>query len=258
MSTFDKELTGKVCVVTGASRGLGEAIAKEFVRQGATVVVSSHAADPASPVAEAIRADGLNAIDVIADVTKPDEVDNLFAQTIAAFGHVDVLVNNAGIGAIAPSESLSLDQWNRTIAVNLTGPLVCAQAAVRHGLENRGGVIINIASIFGVTGVAQRAAYAATKHGLVGLTKVLAVEWAARNIRVVAINPGYVRTALDELDQVAGGYTSSDIEGRTPLGRFGTPEEIADVAAFLASDKASYITGTQVDVDGGWLSYGGW
>jgi 3-oxoacyl-[acyl-carrier protein] reductase len=119
-------------------------------------------------------------------------------------------------------------------------------------------VIVNIGSLFAATGMPMRAAYAASKHGVAGLTKVLATEWASRGIRVVAIDPAYVRTALDDADQRAGDYTAADIERRTPLGRYAEPAEIARVVAFVASDEASFITGSQIAVDGGWLAYGGW
>jgi len=171
---------------------------------------------------------------------------------------VDVLVNNAGVGAIAPSEELPLDVWSRTLAVNLTGTFLCAQAAARHMLPAGGGVIVNIGSVFAATGMPMRAAYAASKHGVIGLTKVLASEWARRGIRVVAVDPAFIRTALDDADQRAGGYTPEDIARRTPMGRYAEPAEVARVVAFLASDAASFITGSEIPVDGGWLAYGGW
>lgn len=251
-------LRDRVAVVTGASRGIGEAIAADLASRGASVVLASHRIDPPFDAAQRLIDSGKQAIPVIADVTRPDEVAELFETAVRIFGKLDILVNNAGVGAIAPSEELSLEQWNQTIAVNLTGPFLCSQVAARHLLPRRSGVIINVASIFGATGVPQRAAYASTKHGLIGLTKVLATEWADRGIRVVAVNPAYVRTALDDADQVVGGYSNWDIERRTPLGRFAMPEEIASAVSFLASDEASFITGSQLDVDGGWLAYGGW
>jgi 3-oxoacyl-[acyl-carrier protein] reductase len=247
-------MDGRVAVVTGAGRGLGAAIAEELAARGALVVVADADRDLAG--ATAARLPGASA--VVADVTDPSAVNALFDEVARAHGRVDVLVNNAGVGAVAPSEELSPEVWSRTLAVNLTGTFLCAQAAARHMLPAGRGVIVNIASLFGATGMPMRAAYAASKHAVVGLTKVLATEWAGRGIRVVAVEPAYVRTALDDADQVAGGYTTADIERRTPLGRYAEPAEIARVVAFLASDDASYVTGSAIAVDGGWLAYGGW
>jgi 3-oxoacyl-[acyl-carrier protein] reductase len=245
---------GRVAVVTGAGRGLGAAIAEELAARGAVVVV----ADVDRDLAEATAARLPDASAVVADVTDPLAVNALFDEVARANGRVDVLVNNAGVGAVAPSEQLAPEVWSRTLAVNLTGTFLCAQAAARHMLPAGRGVIVNIASLFGATGMPMRAAYAASKHAVVGLTKVLATEWAGRGIRVVAVEPAYVRTALDDADQVAGGYTTADIERRTPMGRYAEPAEIARVVAFLASDDASYVTGSEIAVDGGWLAYGGW
>jgi 3-oxoacyl-[acyl-carrier protein] reductase len=247
-------MDGRVAVVTGAGRGLGAAIAEELAARGAAVVV----ADVDRGLAEATAARLPRASAVVADITDPSAVNALFDDVARAHGRVDVLVNNAGVGAVAPSEELSADVWSRTLAVNLTGTFLCAQAAARHMLPEGRGVIVNIASLFGATGMPMRAAYAASKHAVVGLTKVLATEWAGRGIRVVAVEPAYIRTALDDADQVAGDYTAADIERRTPMGRYAEPAEIARVVAFLASDEASYVTGSEIAVDGGWLAYGGW
>jgi 3-oxoacyl-[acyl-carrier protein] reductase len=247
-------MDGRVAVVTGAGRGLGAAIAGELAARGAVVVVADVDRDLAD--ATAARLPGASA--VAADVTDPSAVNALFDEAARVHSRVDVLVNNAGVGAVAPSEELSPEVWSRTLAVNLTGTFLCAQAAARHMLPAGRGVIVNIASLFGATGMPMRAAYAASKHAVVGLTKVLATEWAGRGIRVVAVEPAYVRTALDDADQVAGGYTTADIERRTPMGRYAQPAEIARVVAFLASDDASYVTGSAIAVDGGWLAYGGW
>jgi NAD(P)-dependent dehydrogenase (short-subunit alcohol dehydrogenase family) len=238
-------MDGRVAVVTGAGRGLGAAIAEELAARGAAVV----AVDRDEGAAAGLR---------VADVSDPDQVAALFDRVAAEHGRVDVLVNNAGVGAIAPSEELAPDVWSRTLAVNLTGTFLCAQAAARHMLPAGRGVIVNIASVFAAVGMPMRAAYAASKHGVVGLTKVLATEWATRGIRVVAVDPAYVRTALDDADQRTGGYTADDIARRTPMGRYAEPAEIARVVAFLASDDASFVTGSEVAVDGGWLAYGGW
>jgi 3-oxoacyl-[acyl-carrier protein] reductase len=236
-------MEGRVAVVTGAGRGLGAAIAEELAVRGATVV----------PVDRDERPGPL-----VADISDPDQVSALFDGVAAEHGRIDVLVNNAGVGAVAPSEELSLEAWSRTLAINLTGTFLCAQAAARHMLPTGRGVIVNVGSVFAATGMPMRAAYAASKHGVVGLTKVLGTEWATRGIRVVAIDPAYVRTALDDADRAAGGYTAEDIARRTPMGRYAEPAEIARVVAFLASDDASFITGSEVAVDGGWLAYGGW
>jgi 3-oxoacyl-[acyl-carrier protein] reductase len=236
-------MDGRVAVVTGAGRGLGAAIAEELAARGATVVPVDRDQQP-----------GL----FVADISDPDQVSSLFDAVAAEHGRIDLLVNNAGVGAVAPSEELPIEVWSRTLAVNLTGTFLCAHAAARHMLLAGHGVIVNVGSVFAATGMPMRAAYAASKHGVVGLTKVLGTEWATRGIRVVAVDPAYVRTALDDADQRAGGYTAEDIERRTPMGRYAEPAEIARVVAFLASDDASFITGSEVAVDGGWLAYGGW
>jgi NAD(P)-dependent dehydrogenase (short-subunit alcohol dehydrogenase family) len=176
-------LTDRVAIVTGASRGIGAAIVETLAERGASVIASAHAADPPDALVAELEARGLRVRGRIADVTDPAQVQDLADSTQREYGRIDVLVNNAGIGAVAPSETLSLERWSRVLAVNLTGPLLCSQAVGQHMLDAGRGAIINIGSIFGETGMPMRAAYAASKHGLVGLTRVLAIEWASRGVR---------------------------------------------------------------------------
>lgn len=255
---MELRLDGRVAVVTGSSMGIGKAIARVFGEAGARVVVNSRDAGRARAAADELSALGIAALPVAADVSREADVAQLFATVDAEWGPVDVLVNNAGTNAIAPSEELPLREWQRTLDLNLTGAFLCAQAAARRMIPRQYGVIINISSILGETALAQRAAYVSSKHGMNGLTKVLAVEWARHHIRVLALNPAYIATALDAGDQASGGYTPADIERRTPLGRYGTLDDVAKTALFLASDASAYLTGSHVDVDGGWLAYGGW
>jgi 3-oxoacyl-[acyl-carrier protein] reductase len=251
-------LGDRVAVITGSSMGIGEAIAWAYAREGARIVVNSRSPERGERVARALREEGHDAIAIAGDVREKSTADRLAAAAQQKWNRLDVLVNNAGTSMIGPSEALPEEGWRLTIDTNLTGAFLCAQAAARVMIPQRRGVIVNISSILGEVGLPKRAAYCASKHGLIGLTKVLAAEWARHGIRVVSIDPAYIKTPMDERDQVSGDYSNADIERRTPAGRFGTAEEIARVAAFLASDDASYVTGSCVTVDGGWVAYGGW
>jgi 3-oxoacyl-[acyl-carrier protein] reductase len=247
-----------VALVTGSSSGIGRAIALELARRGAAVVVTSREHSRAAATAAVIEREGGRAIPVAAELTEAGAADALIERAAAEYGRLDVLVNNAGAGQVAPSETLGRAEFRRVIDLNLAAPFECAQAAARLMLAAGRGVIVNVSSVTGHIGLARRAAYSAAKHGLEGLTKTLAAEWSPRGVRVVSVAPAYVATALLAGSMAAGGFSFEDVAGRTPLRRLAKPEEVARVVAFVASDEASYITGSSVLVDGGWLADGGW
>ena len=251
-------LDGKVAVVTGSSSGIGLAIARRLAEQGATVVVNSRTLDRAAAAAESLAKYELRVHPIAADVTSPEGPHLLIETTVAAHGTIDILVNNAGAPSIAPAEELSLEQWQRTLELNLTAPFLCAQAAGRVMLAKGSGAIVNVSSMLSRVALPGRLAYTVSKSGLDGLTTVLATEWGGRGVRTVSVNPGYVATPLVEGTMAAGKFSVDDVARRTPLGRIAEPEEIANVVAFLASPGASYINGAHVFIDGGWTSYGGW
>jgi 3-oxoacyl-[acyl-carrier protein] reductase len=251
-------LSGRVAIVTGSSSGIGRAVAGELARRGMSVVVTSRSPERAAATAAAIEAGGATALGVAAELTEPDAPGALVARSLEAFGRLDALVNNAGAGQVADSETLALADWQRIIDLDLSAPFRCAQAAAGPMLAAGRGVIVNVSSLLGHLGLARRAAYGAAKHGLEGLTKTLAVEWARRGVRVVSVAPAYVATELLAGTSKAGGFTLEEVAHRTPLGRLAEPDEVARVVAFLVSDDASYVTGSSVLVDGGWIADGGW
>jgi 3-oxoacyl-[acyl-carrier protein] reductase len=251
-------MDGRIAIVTGSSDGIGLATARRLAELSATVVVNSRSQDRADEAARSLTADGLRAVGVGADLATPEGADHLIAQTLAAYGTVDILVNNVGRPSVAPAEDLELDAWRAVIDLNLTAPFLCAQRAGRVMLAKGKGVIVNVGSVFSRLGMPGRVAYAASKHGLDGLTATLGAEWGPRGVRVVSVNAGYTATSLVRHTMSVGGFAEDDIARRTPLGRLATPDEIANVIAFVASDAASYVNGTHVYVDGGWTGYGGW
>ncbi|GAY07699.1 SDR family NAD(P)-dependent oxidoreductase [Pseudonocardia sp. N23] len=200
---------------------------------------------------------GGTAVGVGVDVSDPGGGRVLADAAMSAFGQLDALVNNAGIPLVKKAEDITADEWSAVLATNLAGPLFCSQAAAAV-MGSRGGTIVNISSVAGSFAIPGRAAYVAAKHGLEGLTKALAVDWASRSIRVASVSPGYVATPFVERTMATGNFSVEDLERRTPLGRLATPEEVAGVVTFLVSPAASYITGSSVPVDGGWMSFGGW
>jgi 3-oxoacyl-[acyl-carrier protein] reductase len=251
-------LDDRVAVVTGSSSGIGRAVAIELGRRGATVVVTSRELSRAATTAAIIGAEGGRASALEVELTEPGAAGAMIEHAQSRFGGVDVLVNNAGAGQVAASETVEPADFRRIIDLDLTAPFECAQAAARVMLAAGRGVIVNISSLMGHLGLARRAAYSAAKHGLEGLTKTLAAEWSPRGVRVISVAPAYVATELLAGTMAAGGFTEADVAARTPLRRLAEPEEVARVVAFLASDDASYITGSSVLVDGGWIADGGW
>jgi len=251
-------LEQRVAVVTGSSMGIGRAIAVAFAREGARVVVNSRSQERADAVARELQAAGGEAVAKAGDIARPEDAQALAEAAVQAFGGLDIWVNNAGINAIGPSLDLAFADYLKVLEVNLAGAFAGSQAAARVMLPRGRGVVLQIGSIFGEVGMPQRAAYCSAKHGLIGLTKVLSNEWAGQGVRVVCLDPAYIRTNLDVQDQSQGDYSDRDIERRTPMGRYGTVEEVAKAAVFLASDDASYISGSHLTVDGGWMAYGGW
>jgi NAD(P)-dependent dehydrogenase (short-subunit alcohol dehydrogenase family) len=238
-------LRGKAAAVTGATRGIGRAIALAFAREGADVLVSGRDAAAGRRVCGEIEALGRRAVWHAADVGRAAEARGLVTATVEAFGRLDVLVNNAGLFERKPALEMEEADWDRLLAVNLKGAFFCAQAAGRAML-GRGGAIVNVASDAAWSGGLNPCAhYAASKAGMVSITRSLAREWAPHGIRVNALAPGLITTDM-------GGTAGSTLPGLViPLGREGTPEEVAACAVFLASDEASYVTGANLNLSGG-------
>jgi len=243
------EAQQQVVVVTGASRGIGRAIAVQFARAGAIVILNSRGDEGAArETAAAVEAAGGTATLVQGDVAVRDEAERVIEAAIQGYGRLDVLVNNAGITRDGLLMRMSDDDWNTVLATNLTGAFHTTRAALRPMVRKRQGRIINVTSIVGLTGNAGQGNYAAAKAGLIGFTKSVAREVASRNITVNAVAPGYIVT---EMTAQLPDDAKAKIAGQIPLGRLGLPEDVAGVVAFLASPAAAYITGSVLTVDGG-------
>ncbi|MGQ9833931.1 MAG: 3-oxoacyl-[acyl-carrier-protein] reductase [Candidatus Villigracilaceae bacterium] len=242
-------LAGRVAVVTGASRGIGRAIAALLAQRGANVVCGSRSAEQAKGTAEEITAaTGRQTSGYPVDVADSQSVQEFIDRALSDFGKIDILVNNAGITRDNLIVRIDEADWDAVLDVNLKGTFNCCKAVVRPMMKQRYGRIVNITSVVGLSGNAGQVNYAASKAGIIGLTKSLARELGSRNITVNAVAPGYVTTALTEV--LPPEIKEASIKA-TPLGRFGTPEDIAYAVAFLVSDEAAFITGQVLSVDGG-------
>jgi NAD(P)-dependent dehydrogenase (short-subunit alcohol dehydrogenase family) len=245
-------LEGKVAIITGASRGIGAATAQVFARSGATVVLAARSEDSLRDLADGITSAGGRATAVPTDVTDPASVERLVARTVEAHGRLDAAFNNAGEGALqGPLAEVDPRDFDRVVDANLRGTFLSLRHEIAAMLESGGGSIVNMASTAGVGGWRGLGAYVAAKHGIVGLTRSAALDYAARDIRINAVAPGPI---LNDRIAALTDEQRAPIAGAVPMGRIGAPEEVATVVAWLCSDASSYVTGAVVPVDGGQLA----
>jgi NAD(P)-dependent dehydrogenase (short-subunit alcohol dehydrogenase family) len=247
-----KVLENKVAIITGAGSGIGKATAELFAREGAKVVVSDINEENGKNAVEGIKKNGGEAYFVKADSSRPEDNEMLVKQTVEKYGRLDIAVNNAGIGGpLAPTGEYPLDGWKKVIDINLSGVFYGLRYQIPAMLSS-GGSIVNIASILGNAGTRFSPAYVAAKHGVVGLTKAAALEYADKNIRINSVGPGYIKTPLvmNALDK----DTLNALVGLHPIGRLGESEEIAELILWLASSKSSFVTGSYYAADGGYLA----
>ena len=235
----------RVAIVTGAGQGIGRRTAEVLAARGYSLALND-----IRPIQGTL---GAETIEVLGDVSSESDVARIALAVEQHYGQVDLLVNNAGISFIRPAEETGAEEWRRVLEVNLTGPFLMCRAFGKMMLARGSGAIVNVASVAGLAGIGDRAAYNASKHGLIGLTRTLASEWGGRGVRTNAVCPGWVKTEMDEADQAGGFYSDADIENRVPMGRFARPNEIAEAIAFLADPALSgFVNGMELRVDGGW------
>ena len=248
-----KSLENKVAIITGAGSGIGKAISLLYATEGAKVVVSDISEKGGNETVSEIKAKGGDAIFVKADTSKPDDNKNLVEQAVKQFGGLHIAVNNAGIGGpLSPTGDYPIDGWDKVISINLSGVFYGMRYQIPAMLNSGGGSIVNMASILGKVGSKGSPAYAAAKHGVIGLTESAALEYADKKIRINAIGPGYILTPL--LTNALDDATMKALVGLHPMGRLGSSEEVAELALWLNSDKASFVTGSYYNVDGGYLA----
>jgi NAD(P)-dependent dehydrogenase (short-subunit alcohol dehydrogenase family) len=240
-----------VAVVTGAAQGIGKQTAQVLNDLGWGLAL----VDLQTIETEQYT----NALSFVGDITDESFVNSTATATFTKFNRVDALVNNAGISNIAPALNTTAEKYRQVLEVNLVAPFMLAKAFGKFMLDAGAGSIVNVASVAGLQGVADRSAYNASKHGLIGLTRTLAVEWGARGVRVNAVCPGWVKTEMDHKDQAGGSYTDQDITDHVPMGRFASPQDIAKAIAWLCDGSQSgFVNGITLPVDGGWTSDGSW
>jgi NAD(P)-dependent dehydrogenase (short-subunit alcohol dehydrogenase family) len=254
-SQFD--LTGKAAIVTGASRGLGVSFARGLAKAGCDLIIAARDMDRLRNVSRDIEQYGRRVVAVQADICRQPDIESLVQRSVAEFGKLDLLVNNAGISAVADAEAMTREQWQSVIDTNLTALFFCAQSAARQMLQQGSGKIINIASMYGISASSyvSQASYVTSKAGVLGLTRELAVEWAPRGVQVVALAPGFFRS-----DQTIWAFEQNKELGekllaKVPMGRMGKLEELEGTIVYLASSACDYMTGQALVLDGGFLSW---
>ncbi|MEA3253600.1 MAG: 3-oxoacyl-ACP reductase family protein [Chloroflexota bacterium] len=250
------KLDGKAALVTGAGKGIGQAIALALAREGADVAVNAAHLSSAAGTAKAIEKLGRKAIPIEADVADVEQVEKMVSRVIDELGGIHILVNNAGVNLeIAPTIEQSVEKWDRIMAINLRGTYLCSREAGKWMVPHKTGKIVNIGSNFGLGGFPMRTAYSPSKAAVINLTQDLAVEWGKYNINVNCVAPGYVMTDLIKKFIEEGKFDVETLKKRTPLGRLATPEDVASAVVFLLSEEARHITGVTLTVDGGWAAY---